>query len=359
VDLRTHLKTLASSLAIACVLWLAVHNEEKVPYTLRVPVLYDHPGDIVRLEDVEQVEVRLLASRNRLRTLTPADVRVSVANPEGIAATRTEVLTLRDVETPFGVEVDGIEPARFVVRYDRRGARRVPVRVAWSGEPAAGWRVEEEGVRAEPPSVVVEGPSSLLEELKEVRTREVALDGQSTTVVTRNLQLLPPGELLRLTEPLAVAVEIPIVPRQGRRTFDEVPVQVLRGDWETSPTNPGRLQVVVSGPVPKLERLTAAQVQLRVDVRDKAPKAGDYRVAVEAGVDPVACSDCRVESLAPQRAVDVAVYNRRRATPASPGAEGEVPTATRATPPPPAEEPLSPAQPVPEGGAGAADGTAG
>lgn len=322
MNLRTHLKLAAISLAIACVLWLGVHNEDRITIPLLVQVNYDHEDDVVHLSDVKEVEVRVRGSRNRLATVSRADVSVTVSNKQGFTGRRLEFLDGK-VKTPFGIEVDSVEPARIEVEYDRLATLGVPVEVSWDGEPADGWRVDENTTRAEPARVQVSGPSKLLAELERVRTLPVSVEGAKDAVRAVGVELQPPGSRLSLIGPVAVAAMIPVVPRIGTRSFPNVPISVLHGEWETSPPNPARLEVRVEGPLPSLRRLPLSAIRLTVDMRNKEPRSDDYRVAVLNDIDQSLCEGCTVQHLSPQVAVDVAVRRSKRSpskTPAQPEA---------------------------------------
>ena len=138
VVLRIEVKPLLMAFLIALGICLVVRNEEKVPTELTVPIVYEHPTDIVRVgEHPKEASVRALVTRQRLRTLTPADFTVRVSNTAGRLGQRQEVLLPNEVDAPFGVSIEEVEPHQFAVTYDRRTSRPVPIEVAWTGEPAS------------------------------------------------------------------------------------------------------------------------------------------------------------------------------------------------------------------------------
>lgn len=331
MNLRTHLKMAALALVVACGLWAGVHNEDRITLSLEVPITYEHPPDIVRLESLDRARVTVRTSRGRGKTLTTADVTLRVENQQGRLGRVTEVLSPRQADATFGVEVVDIQPARFAVIYDRRVTARLPVQLRVQGEPADGYRVDLANARVEPARVRVQGPESLLAELDGIATEAVSVEGADAPLRIDSLELALPTGPVQLADVDVVTASVPVVPRLGQKTFEEVPIAVLRGEWETTPPNPASLEVTIEGPMPALRRLPVSAINLTIDVRGLEPKRGDYRVPVERSVDASVCPGCIVFGVAPQREVDVRVFRTRRPepdpTPHGPAASDEEATA--------------------------------
>ena len=316
MDLRTHVKMAALAVVVALALWAAVNNEDRITLSLEVPITYDHPSDVVRLESLDKARVTVRTSRGRGKTLTTADVTLRVDNTQGRLGRITEVLSPRQAEASFGIEVVDVQPARFAVVYDRRVTIQLPVSVSVVGEPADGYRVDLDNFRVEPARVRIEGPATELARLEAIPTDPVDVTGQSTALRVAELGLALPSGPFRLAGAELVAANVPIVPRIGSKEFENVPIVVLRGEWETTPPNPPTLRATVEGPLPSLRQLPVSAISLVIDVRDKEPQRDDYRVPVERTVDQTLCPGCSVFGLAPQREVDVNVRRARRAEPA-------------------------------------------
>jgi YbbR domain-containing protein len=300
-----------ASFAIAILLWLVVHDLDRTPARFVVPITYEHPDDVVVLNDrVAEVEVQVRATKPKLRTLQAAELVVRVRNPQGRLGRTTVVLDANDVESPFGVMPERVTPSQFTVTYDKRESRTVPVQVDVEGSPAPGHEVDTAGVRSSPAEVKLVGPRSLFTGRLVVRTEPIDVRDRDAAFTVPGVALLPPNPNLRIDGALSAEVTVPIRPVLSRRVFEDVPIRVLAGRWRTSAPNPRALRVTVEGPELELRSLQPGDVRASVDVADLEPRMQDYHVEPAVTVETPECPDCRVVARSQTR-VDVTVQAAR------------------------------------------------
>lgn len=317
-----------ASLLIAFVLWVVVHNLDRSSAVFTVPITHVHPAAVVRLEGSrESVEIRVRATKPKLRTLRPQDFDVRVDNQEGSLGEEVVFLDTDDVDAPFGVLVESVTPSQFRVAYDALITQQVPVAVSVAGTPAAGYEVPADGLTAAPATVRVTGPRSLLDEPLTMSTAPLDVQGRDAPVTAR-LALLPPTPGVVVENVTHVTATAEIRPRIGRRVLDAVPVTVVRGAWQTSPPNPRVLRVTVEGPEPRLTELDLSHLSVTADVRGLEPSSRDYFIDVAVAIDGEACPGC-VEAGLSQRKVHVNVSRtpRRASEDAGTGEPGATPAA--------------------------------
>lgn len=288
----------ALSLFVAFLLWGFVRNLDRSSASFTIPITWDHPPDILRLPPhPPELEVRVLATKPKLRALQASDFQVRIANNEARVGSELVVLDRDDVGSPFGVLVQEVVPSQFTVSWDRRVERRVPVEVTVVGEPAAGYEIGDAGARSTPPHVRVSGAASRLDDSVVIATEPVDVTGATGSIGPRRVSLIPPSSELRIEQAAEVQATVPIRPRQGRKEIEDVAIEVRRGEWRTTPPNPSGLRVTIVGPEPALLSLKPEAVRLRVDTRGREPRGEDYFLDVEAAIDQDACPGCEVAAL--------------------------------------------------------------
>ncbi len=283
------------SLGLAVLLWLLVRNLDRSPARFTVPVTYEYPEQsVVLVERVTEVEVHVRATKPKLRTLQAAEFVVKVRNPDGSAGREFVVLDASDVEAPFGVEVERVSPAQFVVRYERRASRRATVQPEVVGKPAPGYSVDTASIRVRPAQVVVAGPASQLDESVVVRTARVDVTGRTQDLKARGVSILPPGNQLVIEGASSAEVDVPIKVVMSRRSFDGVPVEAIAAEDARASLAPRRLRVTVEGPQAQVDAMTTSAIRATLDVTGLAPRAQEYHLEPDIVVDKDACASCRV-----------------------------------------------------------------
>ena len=251
------------------------------------------------------------------------------------------------------VERVEVEPstARIVVPVVQPpGRKEVVVRADVEGAPSPNYRLT--GVKVEPPTVVLLGsPSALREVPGYVETRPLLIEGAIGEVRER-LTLILPENVSTLED--FVFVTVGVAPLESSLKVTRRPVVQGAGDDMRITVSLEEVEVIVSGPLPRLELLGPEEVRVLLDLTGLLP--GSHLVQptvvvpegiVEQGVIPEAI-EVLIESLITPTATSTPVPVE---TPTTPVPETAEPSATRdaettATAPPPTTETVEPS-PVP------------
>jgi YbbR domain-containing protein len=167
--------------------------------------------------------------------------------------------------------------------------------VTWTqvGQPAEGYHITNVGI--DPPVVRVRGPVFVLRELPGFLTTEpISIDGRTEDVVERLLLELPPG--VSMFDPPEPAVQVTIeidpffdsVTVTRTLTFQGLPASL------TAVASPNDVEVILSGPRPRLSSLLPEDVRVILDL-------SGLRLGDEEQLEPlvVAPEGIRVESIIP------------------------------------------------------------
>jgi YbbR domain-containing protein len=198
--------------------------------------------------------------------------------------------------------VQRIEPSTLELGVDRRGSRKVPVRVAYTGQPAPGYAVAS--TQVDPERVLCSGPATRLAGLRQVPTQPVDLSGRTGKFSVR-VDLLPGRDRVQCA-PQVVTVEA-LVERERQRALLERPVTLLHPPAGLAvDVRPARVAITVSGPQDAVEGLDPDAIEVVLDAATL--RAGDRR---RLPLEPRIPGWARLDALVPD-SVDVVVRQRQR-----------------------------------------------
>ena len=282
------LKVLAAALAVL-LWWLTVAGDPVAERGLRVPLEFENvPASVEILGELpDEVEVRLRGPSAVLRRLEAGEVAAIIDLESERWGPRLFDMTADRVRgAPPGVQVTQVIPSTVSLTLEDAGSRVVPVVPVVEGEPAPGFVVGR--VVADPSTVAVVGPLSLLRQLTEAITEPLDVTNASVPLEeSLTVGLADPN--LRLETPGAARVTVEIVRAPVERTLIEVPVRVRNAPSELSArVTPESITVTVYGPPEQMRGLDSSMVGAFVDLAGR--EAGSYNLSVE---------------FAPQRAFEV------------------------------------------------------
>jgi len=260
------------------------------------------PGTVaVRLEKFKQVElpvkVDVLDSAPfgfEIKTdeISATPDKVTVSGPEQLVNQVTEVVadfylrganetlerkvTLQARDEQGGFVGVNVQPNVVVVKVpivQRRGFRNLSVRVVWEGQPAPGYRISN--VSVDPTIVTAIGDPVTIESIPGyLETSPVTVDGATADVIERVPLVLP--ENVSVLGLQAVQVTVSVTPIESSLTVQrQVVVQGLSLNLDAVPS-PASVDVILSGPLPKLDSLRPQDVQVIVDLFNLEP--GSYQI---------------------------------------------------------------------------------
>jgi YbbR domain-containing protein len=207
----------------------------------------------------------------------------------------------------------------------RGGYRNVVVKVASTGQVAVGYRLTN--ISVFPPNVTVFSTNpTLVERLPGfVETSPLDLAGVRDDLEVRLPLNLPNG--VEVVGDQTVMVQVGVAAIEGSVSLSNVPITIIGLPPEfLSRISPESVDVIISGPIPLLDRLTAEDVRVFIDLSGVGD--GTYQFAPRVSV---AIAELQVESILPS-SIEVVVETRPLATPSPTGSPAQTPTVTP-TPP--------------------------
>jgi len=299
------LKMLSAGLAL--LLFLHVHGTKIIEREISLPLRIQNLPDSLMLLDDPPATARVLVSGPTqelffLRFVPGAGLHVDLARARP-PVVRVE---LSAVDVALGDEerlvVQAIEPRTLELGVDRRGTRKVLVRVAYTGQPAPGHSVTS--TRVDPERVACSGPATRLAGLRQVPTQPVDLTGK-TEKFSVEVDVLPGRDRVHC-EPQTVTVEAVIEPARQRALLERpVALEHAPGGLVVD-VRPAQVTITLSGPQQSVEALDPDDVHVVLEAASL--RAGDRRrLALETRIPDWA----RLDGLAPD-SVDVVVRQRQR-----------------------------------------------
>ena len=132
-----------------------------------------------------------------------------------------------------------------------------------------------QGVKAEPKNILVQGPDSLVQVIQFVRMAAFDVSGKTDGIYRHRLKLDPPGQRLQYLGPDTATVEVVIARQLVQRKFAKRNVVAL-GPGRMK-TEPGSVDVTVTGPPEVINGLRDEMVVPRVDIAAAPPELRDQR----------------------------------------------------------------------------------
>jgi YbbR domain-containing protein len=268
------------SLLLAFFLWYSINvSERDAERVLELPVVVRKlPPDLIVVSGPDRaVSATLRGPRTILDGVDEQRGRIAI---DLLAATPGEMrmeLTPDMIrpELPRRLKLVRLEPQRLKVQVERLLRRRVPVRAELAGAPALGYMTAESSVR--PAEVEVAGPKSKVEDLKEIRTEPIDMQGMERGF-QRNTLLAWAGDLVSFT-PDHVLVSVSVEEVSVSREFKDVPVTVTNSRDRQVSLDPPRADVTLSGPQRILHNFKFEDGALVVDADELEP--GTHKVKVQ------------------------------------------------------------------------------
>ncbi|MBN1178137.1 MAG: hypothetical protein JXD18_02930 [Anaerolineae bacterium] len=215
---------------------------------------------------------------------------VAVVSVDGRRADIDEDFTL-EAQDAAGDAIPHVtlSPSRVAVRVpieQLRGFQELAVTPVLEGAVALGYRVAD--ISVDPPVVTVYGRQDAIDAIAQspgyLQTTPVTIDGMWESVEARVPLSIPDGVFLVGMDNPLVTVRVTIVPEEGSTTV--VRTVSIQG-WSpgiTATVAPTMVQVILSGPMPILERLQEDDVLVLIDLFGRTP--GSYSIQPRVVVVP-------------------------------------------------------------------------
>jgi len=312
----------------------------QVNITAQPPFSYYLPSP----QAAQPMTVTVSGARQLVEQVASVVAQVSLANVTAPVTVRRPVLLfdLQGEEIRNGLT---IEPPTVVISAtveQRPGYRVLPVVPKRTGQPAAGYRYTN--IDVEPPEVVVYGSPATINSLPGyIGTLPFSIEGAVSDVIER-VGLDLPENISVIGDTQSVSVHIRITPLEDSITVSRSPVFLGLGEGYTVTTNLQTVEIVLAGPVPRLNTLKPGDVRVVLNLVGLEP--GLHNLEPEVIVP----EGLRTESIVPRTVpVEVRLLPSPTATATATGRPpSPTPTATRRSPLTPTPTPkLTPVVPPP------------
>ncbi len=204
--------------------------------------------------------VRVTGAKSLVDTVQQAEVSIRLADARATVET-SEFVNLRDRN---GAIVSGLdfEPRAITVKIpitQRQGVSEKTVLPRVEGQPAANYRLT--GIVAEPATITIIGDPTTLAALPAfIETTPISITGATGDIEERVPLVLP--ETVAAATNQAVIVRIGIEPIESSLTLTLKPVvQGLGQGLQVSDLSPQTIDVILQGPLPRLQALTDQNVR--------------------------------------------------------------------------------------------------
>ncbi len=286
------------SLAISIGLYVVLHSGSDAQRTIEVEVFERTPDDtnIVHLTPI------------------PSRVRVTVKGPRGLLdelGTNVEPVTIDlskaparvnlgnlDFKLPTGVQKVQVVPTYVSLRWDTKITKRIPVEVTWTAPPEG---LAIKNLVADPSSITVSGPKSLIDVMQRLRTngldlahRDAGSHTQSLFVdLSENPALV--GAQLGLDAMVKLSIDtvearFDLVAETKTRTFPNLVVLATGGKGVT--LRPPKVTVVATCPPRRADELVADAIIPKIDLEalgpdfaKKGPEETDVKLEIPGCTD--------------------------------------------------------------------------
>jgi YbbR domain-containing protein len=249
---------------------------------------------------------------------------------------RDVVLTARDAQDNLVSLLTSIDPVQVAVTIpieQKLGYRDVSVSVIRKGQVARGYRIT--GITVDPSVVTIIGsPLTVSQMSGYVETLPVDISDATSDVKARIGVVLPEG--ISILGDQMVSITVSVAPIIDSVTIQRpVSIQGLQLGY-TALTSPSTVDVILSGPVPKLEAISIEDVRVVVDLFGLQP--GVYKITAQS----FASEGLTVESVLPE-AIEVEIKSPLGLITTTPVRRSPTPAAlsTLATTPAPSATPAS------------------
>lgn len=185
------------SLVLALILWFSLIPEEKTfqDKTLTVPLeIHNIPSEMVMVERPRGgIEVTIRAPRRLIPELSGSNV-YAILDLRNASVNQTQYSLNRNmVFTPVGAEVKEIYPSLVELKLEMTKEIALQIDAVTTGNLPEGYELVK--VEVEPPTILVKGPESKINEDLKIQTRAVDITGYTESINVETELILPNPDL--------------------------------------------------------------------------------------------------------------------------------------------------------------------
>jgi hypothetical protein len=169
---------------------------------------------------------------------------------------------------PPGISILEINPASLILKVDMEIKKSIPIEVAFSGKPAAGYIIAD--TVTDPAQAILRGPGSVMASITVIKTKPVDVTGALETIKKGVMLDLPENvEVMFPTERISTAIYV-----EDNIIIREIKDVEVRGNnaGYTFGITPPVIHLKVKGPENMIEKLsTEKDVEVFLDLEDLKP----------------------------------------------------------------------------------------
>lgn len=268
--------------------------EDEVIYD--VPVTFVKHGNIeVLAYKPETVAVTVSGSKNKVRLMSNADIRIEIPVDESILNESyfspyrniSFGIDLKNIKLPIGIKAINITPGDIAVHLDGLKSKNVLVEPSFRGNLPEDYSVGD--IKIVPKFVTVTGPNSIVDQIDSVFTKPIVLD--KSTVDSFNIErAFQNTDKNIFISPKKVQLSIDVYKTVGTRIFQNVPVNIMsvrnKEDNYKEILSQNTVNITLGGLNSVLDSLKINQIRAFVDMT-RASDPGTYDMKVDCWVtDP-------------------------------------------------------------------------
>ena len=218
------------------------------------------PGQI---EEIHGKETRYTVDLYTDLAYDPAGDSVAIEPGEYLVPVEKERIPM-----PPGIEVLDTNPSYLSVRLEKKISRSFRVMVPYTGEPAKGHRVL--GAATEPARVELTGAFSVIQSIKELKTKPIDISDASESFKKKIPLDLNLVSAVSTSDPV-VTVSVPVQEILMFKTIQALPIQVRNTDARVT-VEPPEITIQIKGPFETIgDRTTLDRIQSFIDLKDLKP----------------------------------------------------------------------------------------
>ena len=219
------------SLFFALFLWYFVVGEDKVDMNVTIPVeIVNLPRDLVISNQFKkQLEVTISGQRSLIRGMTSQHISRTIDLSKASPGTVVIQNHLDSISLPRGLSILRVQPPTITLLLDRLIQKELPIKPILVGKVHNSYKLQT--VTADPPTLVISGPQSILGAEQDLRTSPIDINGLNGSAVKQVPLALKPAIADLIGEPV-VAVRINIVELNQEMEFADIQVEI-KSDAET------------------------------------------------------------------------------------------------------------------------------
>lgn len=272
------------SLILAVGLWLFAVGEEGVEVQRTIPLVIQVKNPQMSILETSTHSLQIVLSAPRALLSDMASKEIQAVHEIGGEVKNAGEYSFRvepgEIELPSAqIRVVKIEPGVIQVTLDEVITKKLRIEPRFFGDPAFGYKVNQEEMQLDPNAVLIEGPKGQLEKQESVKTEKIDLVGRIRSF-RRTVGLELPPNVRPISETL-IDVYVPIREEFEEKHFENVPVKVLRAlevDGRVF-VEPATLSFVLKGPKRQLENMAPEGIMVYVDASFLS--FGEHEAAVQ------------------------------------------------------------------------------